>query len=314
MAYFSESPVGRGTLSFKVITHHRDHLLKPATARCYSWMTRTKAHHHRSLSTGSKSRPWHKTTWRHCSNHASDSCSASCHVTTPRWRHTPMTSHGTVTGPCIRYNRRIAHNTYSDLCMLTLTRSFLYPQTFVQHRRLPLLVIPLLRGRRLLSQYWVFVCKVWVPVVTTGWPFGTWPFRYMVDYFGTFTGPFWYIHLETIQFTEEDILHRLKILNNNKSPGPDGLHPRILHEIRYQITQPLKFIFEYSYKHKQLPSDWRSANISAIHKKGNKTTASNYRPISLTSLVCKIFESIIRDGIMNHFLVNKPVGDWFARS
>ena len=44
--------------------------------------------------------------------------------------------------------------------------------------------------------------------------------------------------METIQFTDEDILHRLKKLNVNKSPGPDGLHPRILYEICLLYTSP----------------------------------------------------------------------------
>ena len=53
----------------------------------------------------------------------------------------------------------------------------------------------------------------------------------------------------------------------------------------------------------QLPDDWRTANITAIYKKGSKTDPSNYRP-SLTSIICKIMESIIRDDILNYFLDN----------
>jgi len=41
---------------------------------------------------------------------------------------------------------------------------------------------------------------------------------------------------------------------------------------------------------KELPYDWRTANISAIHKKGNKSELWNYRPVTLTCFICKLME------------------------
>jgi len=58
-----------------------------------------------------------------------------------------------------------------------------------------------------------------------------------------------------IEFHEEKILKMLEKLNVSKSPGPDGLHPRILYETRSKITTPLKLIFEASLKLKELPHD-----------------------------------------------------------
>ena len=55
---------------------------------------------------------------------------------------------------------------------------------------------------------------------------------------------------------------------------------------------------------KQLPKEWKHANISAIFKKGNRTSPQNYRPVSLTSIVCKILESIIRDSVITHMTDN----------
>ena len=51
---------------------------------------------------------------------------------------------------------------------------------------------------------------------------------------------------------------------------------------------------------KQVPSDWKYANVTPIFKKGDKSDPGNYRPISLTSQICKVLESIIRDNIVNH--------------
>jgi hypothetical protein len=55
--------------------------------------------------------------------------------------------------------------------------------------------------------------------------------------------------------------------------------------------------------------DWKTANITAIYKKGKKSEVCNYRPISLTCIVCKIMESIVRDKIMEYFLENELITD-----
>ena len=60
----------------------------------------------------------------------------------------------------------------------------------------------------------------------------------------------------------------------------------------------LTLLFDTSYNLNQLPSDWKIGYVTAIFKKDNKCDPSNYRPISLTSMICKIMESIIRDRIM----------------
>jgi len=70
-----------------------------------------------------------------------------------------------------------------------------------------------------------------------------------------------------IQFDESDLNKALEQINVYKSPGPDEIHPRILYKTRNIITAPLKKIFETSLLLKELPYDWQTANISAIHKK-----------------------------------------------
>ena len=108
-----------------------------------------------------------------------------------------------------------------------------------------------------------------------------------------------------ICFNIEDIKQKLKNLNVNKSAGPDNIHPRILKEACDVLALPLKIIFENSFKQNKLPSDWITANISAIFKKGSKLEVNNYRPISLTCICCKIMESMIRDEIFKFFINNK---------
>ena len=90
----------------------------------------------------------------------------------------------------------------------------------------------------------------------------------------------------------------------NKSPDPDQIHPRVLHEIATEICQPLQYIFQTSLKTQKLPDAWKHAKVTAIYKKGSKTKPQNYRPVSLTCIICKIMESIIRDHITDHMKEN----------
>ena len=53
-----------------------------------------------------------------------------------------------------------------------------------------------------------------------------------------------------------------------------------------------------------LPLGWKTANVSAIFKKGDKSNANNYRPISLTSVLCRIMESLVREEIIEHMKEN----------
>jgi len=63
-------------------------------------------------------------------------------------------------------------------------------------------------------------------------------------------------------------------------------------------------MFQSSFNNKQLPIDWNYAHITALYKKGSRANVGNCRPISLTSIVCKLMESILLDNIMSHFRAN----------
>ena len=112
-----------------------------------------------------------------------------------------------------------------------------------------------------------------------------------------------------ISFKIENIKVKLKHLNVNKSPGPDNIHPRILSEASEILALPLQILFETSFKQQELPLDWKSANISTIFKKGSKLDISNYRPISLTCICCKLMESIIRDEIFSFLMENNLLSE-----
>jgi len=70
---------------------------------------------------------------------------------------------------------------------------------------------------------------------------------------------------------------------------------------------PLSIIFQESYNSGILPQDWKTVIIVPIFKKGDKADPNNYRPVSLTSVPCKIMESIIKDNITGFLEYNKVV-------
>ena len=89
----------------------------------------------------------------------------------------------------------------------------------------------------------------------------------------------------------------------------DEIVPKLLLENAEVLSEPLFYIFRKSLDTGQVPLDWKRANVTAIYKKDDRELPSNYRPISLTSQVCKIFESIIRDNMIEHINVNKLIND-----
>ena len=98
------------------------------------------------------------------------------------------------------------------------------------------------------------------------------------------------------------VLKQLMNLNVNKSCGPDEIHPHLLIELSEHIAGPVALLFNITMKHGFLPTYWKRALVSPIYKRGSRNLAENYRPISLTSILCKMMESFVRDTVVTHFL------------
>ena len=111
--------------------------------------------------------------------------------------------------------------------------------------------------------------------------------------------------LEDIKITEEIVLKKLNKLDITKSQGPDEIGPRILKELSREIVKPLTILYKNLLKQGKVPDEWKRGIITAIYKKGDKKDPGNYRPISLTCIICKILESIIWDAIVEHMLTNR---------
>ena len=110
--------------------------------------------------------------------------------------------------------------------------------------------------------------------------------------------------LDTIVIQKDKIQKHLEKLNPSKSMGVDGLHPKFLKETADEISDPIFKLCKISLEQSKIPDTWKHSNVTAIYKKGQKDLPSNYRPIRLTSIVCKIIETFIRDSIVQHMETN----------
>ena len=102
------------------------------------------------------------------------------------------------------------------------------------------------------------------------------------------------------EISYEDVLIRLKKLDENKAFGTDKIHPALIKNCATAFAFPLTLIFRASLASSELPTQFRSANVTPLFKKGDKTVPSNYRPVSLTSVPCKILEGIILDRVIDY--------------
>ena len=110
--------------------------------------------------------------------------------------------------------------------------------------------------------------------------------------------------IENPEFTRDAVLKKLKELKVNKAPGPDEIPAVILKEMAEELAEPLRVVFQKSVDSGIVPEQWKKAHVTPILKKGDQSLPSNYRPISLTCIACKLLESLMKDHIDHHMKVN----------
>ena len=107
--------------------------------------------------------------------------------------------------------------------------------------------------------------------------------------------------ISSIQFLERDLLNLVRLLDPSKSHGFDGISIRMIKICDASIIKPLLIIFKNSLNTGIFPHHWKMANVTPIHKKGEKTEVSNYRPISVLPVCGKLFEKLIYNALYNFF-------------
>jgi hypothetical protein len=107
-------------------------------------------------------------------------------------------------------------------------------------------------------------------------------------------------NISSIRITVKEVRKKIHGLRREAAAGPDGIGPGLLKELADELAPVLTHIFNSSLATGEVPSDWKEANVAPIFKKGRQTAPENYHPVSLTSVCCKILESVVKDRIMEH--------------
>ena len=108
--------------------------------------------------------------------------------------------------------------------------------------------------------------------------------------------------IEDIEITADDVIREFKRIDISKSKGPDGIHPKLLKglEGNFHFISAVTRLFQTCAATGKIPVQWKTANVTSLYKKGSRKDALNYRPVSLTCIICKIYEKLIRRHILNY--------------
>lgn len=104
-----------------------------------------------------------------------------------------------------------------------------------------------------------------------------------------------------VEMSVDDVAKGLRDLDPNSSPGPDGLHPLFLKTVADCIAAPVCQLFRHSLQAGRLPVAWKLGTVKPIYKGGDRHDPANYRPICLTSVLCKLMERILKRALHLHF-------------
>ena len=113
------------------------------------------------------------------------------------------------------------------------------------------------------------------------------------------------IKVGSVRSFGSEVIDVLKLLKLNKATGPDGISNRMLKLTHSTVSYPLTKLFNLSLKTHTYPDLWKIAHVMPLFKKGEKSFCCNYRPVSLTSNVCKSFERIVFKHMYNHIFENE---------
>ena len=113
--------------------------------------------------------------------------------------------------------------------------------------------------------------------------------------------------LHQIRINECEVEDVLKILDTSKATGPDLINPRLLKEAASILKYPLCKLFNLSLETSTFPSDWKNANVTPVFKKNSPSDFTNYRPISLISVIGKVMERCVYKHIYNYLLENNII-------
>jgi len=115
--------------------------------------------------------------------------------------------------------------------------------------------------------------------------------------------------MPSLKISTRKVRKALAKINIAKAMGPDNIPPIVLKKCYKELSPVFCRIFRLSLKTGVFPKIWKTAHVVPIHKKGDRSSVNNYRPISITSCISKVFESIVNEHILDHIESNNLISD-----
>lgn len=105
---------------------------------------------------------------------------------------------------------------------------------------------------------------------------------------------------DKVVFWPKKVKKQLLKLDVNKATGPDKIPAIVLRKAAPELATPLARLYQICFDRGLFPAAWKVADVIPCHKKGDKHSPSNYRPISLLSIISKVMERLIYEAMWHH--------------
>lgn len=115
--------------------------------------------------------------------------------------------------------------------------------------------------------------------------------------------------LEHVHFRPDTVRRSLSKLVVSKATGPDGVPARVLKECSTELASPVAKLFSDCFRHGVMPSAWKLAHVVPVHKRSSRSKPSNYRPVSLLSILSKVMEGIVNRQLVNFLETHRVLPD-----
>ena len=108
-------------------------------------------------------------------------------------------------------------------------------------------------------------------------------------------------------FYAEEIYELISGCPNSSSLTPDHIPLSFLKNVAISIVKPLEYLFNLSFMRAEVPSRWKVSYVTPILKKPPQYLPENYRPVSITSALARLFEKILKKRIEEHLRLNSVI-------
>ncbi|XP_063688434.1 uncharacterized protein LOC134821660 [Bolinopsis microptera] len=112
---------------------------------------------------------------------------------------------------------------------------------------------------------------------------------------------------DMLNFSVDDIIKAIEDIKPNAASGPDEIPVTLLKNCKKALAEPMHIIWSRSLVTGEVPSFYKFSHVFPLHKKDSRAKPANYRPISLTSHVVKVYERVIRKKLVNYLEINNLI-------